>query len=640
MRSLRLRQWLVLLLRMLAIACLALAFARPALQEGGSLLAGARPTHAVLLLDHSYSTRYAPPTGRVFDRLRHRADELLQLFEDRDRVHLIPFASRPDTVTDTPAAGIWRERLADFVPGADGTDVGRALRRAGDRLQDRPVSESEIYLFTDAARAGWDGVAAARAGLAGRPLYVIGTAESERRNLYVADHRVAGWLAAPGQPLTVSAAVGQAGTSAVPVSVDLFVDGERVQRRQVTVPASGTVAVDFSVAPRRSGRISGFIEVETDALGIDNRRYFTLHVPERIAVVLAGPQLRDTYYARRALLAAAGDDAALEVRSLRLGDLGAADLQTADVLVLCNVASPSPATVSVVHRYAADGGGVLVIPGPTADLARLNRELLAGLVPASLAGVVGSPGGTAHVRLDSLRFEAELFAGLGEDAALFHASFELVPERQLTVLARFDDGRPALIEGRGSRSHTLLWAAPLDLAWSDLPLRGAFVPLLHRLCRYLAQPPSHTTGYLVGERAWRRLPGIDVDARVQLASPSGRRRYLEAETTLGDLRWVIPELDEAGIWRVLGPDETVVDEFAVNVDVAEADLTPLTREEMRRRLGPQEVRFLDDDGPLRDLVLAARYGRELWRELLLLAGLLLLLELWIARAPASPTPTT
>jgi hypothetical protein len=639
MRNLRLRQWLVLLLRMLAIACLALAFARPALQEGSGWLDGARPTTAVLLVDRSYSTRHAPPGGRLFDRLRRAADEILGLYGDgRDRVHLIPFAARVDTIDGPLSVAAWRERLADLAPGEARTDIDDALRAAADRLAAAPGTDGEIFLLTDATRAGWEEVRAVGDGSA--RVFVVVPNIGSGRNLFVGDHRVAAWLAAPGHPLTVSAQVGQSGGDETSVAVDLFLDGQRLQRRQVQLSPGGVAAVDFTVAPRRSGLLTGFVQIEDDDLPLDNRRHFTIRVPERTAVLLAGPHGTDTYYARRGLTAAATGDATLEVESMVLSELSSEALARTDVLVLCNLEAPTAAVSRIVRRFAEAGGGVLAFPGPEADLSRWNRELLPAILPATLAGVTGRPGAEAYVSLDTSRVYGELFSGLldaVDDRPRFQATFDVVTDRQLSVLARFDDGRPALVEGRPGAGRVLLWAAPLDQSWSDWPLRGSFVPLLHRLTRSLALAAPQTADYTVGDRAWRWIPGARVDDRLQIQAPSGRRFFIEAHTSFGELRWDVPRLNEAGIWRILNSDGAALDEFAVNVDPVEADLTRWTQAEMAERLAGQRLHFLDE-ALSTERILALRYGRELWRECLLLAGLLLMLELWIARAPASKAP--
>ena len=82
-------------------------------------------------------------------------------------------------------------------------------------------------------------------------------------------------------------------------------------------------------------------------------------------------------------------------------------------------------------------------------------------------------------------------------------------------------------------------------------------------------------------------------------------------------------------------DGALVDEFAVNLDARESQLQAADRTTVKETLGPKRVHLLDIGQELKPVVMAQRHGRELWREFLGLAVLLLLLELWIARAPRS-----
>lgn len=644
MRSVRLRQWLVLLLRMLALMCLALAFARPALQEGSSLFSSSRPTTAVVLLDRSWSTRYSPPGGRVFDRLRQRADQVLSTFDaSRDQVYLLPWpgteASAGSHAVDIETA---RQMLDEVLPGDLAGGLPAALRQARTWLDGVDGRQRELYLLTDRARPDWqalgsndESAALADVPLPDVPVYILNASDSEPQNQFVGPLQIEHWLAAPGRKLAIHTTVGRWGgpQGMAPVTAHLYLDGERVQQRRVEVPRDGGVPVSFSVAPRRSGLLTGFVEIDDGGLAVDNQRYFTLDVPASISVVIAGPRATDTYYPRRALHAATGGDPTLSVVSVTLNDLTAAQLQAADVLVLANI-NTAPRS-RVVRDFASAGGGVLVIPGPEADAAALNRGLLADLVPASLASISGRPGSEAFTQLDTTNLGSALFAGLlGDDAdrPRFHATFAVTAQQQLAVLAHFDNGQPAMVEGRGPGGHALLWPTPLDLGWSDVPLRGLFVPLMQRMVRYLARANTHSGDYLVGARAWRRLPPLAAETKVEAESPSGKRSVVQSEAVGDEQLWRVPALNEAGIWR-LRTNGAVADVFAVNVDVAEADLTPASDELIRRRLGP-EARLLAPGMSAEDEILDARFGRELWREFLVLAVLLLLAELWIGRAPS------
>ena len=70
----------------------------------------------------------------------------------------------------------------------------------------------------------------------------------------------------------------------------------------------------------------------------------------------------------------------------------------------------------------------------------------------------------------------------------FFAHFSLEAERPIKSLVYFDArGQIALASAwRGSGRSAL--SSLLDLAWSDLPLRGLFPPAVHRLVREFSQP--------------------------------------------------------------------------------------------------------------------------------------------------------
>ena len=109
----------------------------------------------------------------------------------------------------------------------------------------------------------------------------------------------------------------------------------------------------------------------------------------------------------------------------------------------------------------------------------------------------------------------------------------------------------------------------------------------------------------------------------------------------GELRWKVPHLSEAGFWSLRPEDQPRSDQsiFAVNVDPSEADLRSLHEDDVSRTLGESAV-VIDAQMPLAAAVTDLRVGREMWRELLALAGLLLMVELWVSRSPSMKDPAT
>ncbi|HZD42187.1 MAG TPA: BatA and WFA domain-containing protein, partial [Terriglobales bacterium] len=154
-RSFRLRHWLLLALRTLAVALLALLLANPVFQTGAGLFAGGGPVSLVLLLDNSLSMTWSGD-GKGFARAKEAARLLLSSLQDGDRAALIP----------TNMAGHESLRLKgekevllselDRLEIADGTaDFAAALSQAYELLA-APAGHKEIRLITDLALTGWD----------------------------------------------------------------------------------------------------------------------------------------------------------------------------------------------------------------------------------------------------------------------------------------------------------------------------------------------------------------------------------------------------------------------------------------------------------------------------------------------------
>jgi hypothetical protein len=136
------------------------------------------------------------------------------------------------------------------------------------------------------------------------------------------------------------------------------------------------------------------------------------------------------------------------------------------------------------------------------------------------------------------------------------------------VLARFDDGAVAAAERKVGQGRVIVWASALDDSYSDLPRRPVYLPLVHQFVKYLAQfEPS---------RAWQTVGQVvDVGSLTKaranwvVVTPSGKRVAQN-----GPL-----ELDEQGVYDVRpsggAVEGTPAQAIAVNIDPAEADLTPI-----------------------------------------------------------------
>jgi uncharacterized membrane protein YobD (UPF0266 family) len=154
-RSYRLRHWLLLALRTLAVVFLALLLANPIFQTGAGLFAGGGPIALVVLLDDSLSMTWSGDGGG-FKQAKEAARLLISALNDGDRAAIIPM-----TLSGNEAFRLKGEKDVllkelETIEIADGSaDPAAALDKAYELLSP-PAAQKEIRLITDMALTGWD----------------------------------------------------------------------------------------------------------------------------------------------------------------------------------------------------------------------------------------------------------------------------------------------------------------------------------------------------------------------------------------------------------------------------------------------------------------------------------------------------
>lgn len=593
-RKIRVRQILLMILRIAAVLLVALAASRPYLRLGG---AGHSPTAVALILDNSMSTSVVDGDTRVLDELKARALEVLADAGPDDRFWLVRTAAagEPALPGDAEATAL---RVRETEPAAAGADLGQALARARAVLAAGADGRAtEIHLLTDLQAASFPGPLPA--GAAAPPLIVWHPGTVAPGNRAVAHVELGGGLAPiAGERATVSATIAGDGTE--PVNVRLTLDGRLLA---AAAARPGATAV-LSLPPQPAGLIAGRVDIDADALRADDVRYFVARVIPPPAVAHSG-DLRFV-------------EDALEVLA-RAGRVRAAGLAGADVALLDGAAGAE----------SARGAVVLLPPASPVELPAANRRLAAAGIPWRF----GTPaGGEARFAGDD-RNDALLRT---LEPARLRLAYPLLPEAAGaadSVLLRLSDGAPWAVRGqRRTGGLYVVLGSPLSEEASTIPTSAAMLPLLDRLTGAwtLPAPPRH-----------------DVEPGAELAVPPGVTSLAHDDGTrqllTADGSFHAPA--EPGVYRLLQGD-SVVAAFAVNPATAESDLERLDRRALQARLPGWDLHATSDAAAWRRAAFRERLGRELWRPLLLALLLVLLVETVVAAAgrtrprgdPATATP--
>ncbi len=489
----RLRELLLLALRVGALLLLALAFARPFL---ASTLATSGAT-TVVALDTSLSLS-AP--GQ-FEKARTLARNAVAAAPAGQLVAVITFAdgaqvaSQPSADRASATAAIEAAK-----PGAGATRYRAALNAAVDLMRGRPGT---IVVVTDLQETGWD--VGDRATVPDAVRVEVADVGAPPPNLAVASVRATADR--------VLATIRNAGAAPQVVRVRLHVhdaaDDSTSTRvaAETTVPVAGgsTAATSFPLPAARWASVS--VDDATGAAA-DNARYLVIDrasKPTVLVISTAGDLAREAFYLEQALLASGGDGQAYAVEGAGAGELAAWDqakLDTYIAIVLTSTRALEHHGRELLTAYLRRGGGLIVAAGPEVD-GDVLQEVLAGPRLSVVSPGVSAPGarvtrtwGASDVRHPVVRAFGSTSGALG---LVQFQRVAVIRTADCPVLARFTSGEPALVDCASGEGHALVLASDLDNRGNDFPLHATFVPFLHESVRYLTGGQQQASAYAVGD---------------------------------------------------------------------------------------------------------------------------------------------
>jgi hypothetical protein len=568
-RRRKIQHWLLLMVRLAALALIILAFTRPLIDRTDLPTTGSSAREVVILLDASYSMGFGDRWARAQAAAR---DEIGRLTAS-DRGSVVLFGSGAEIQIRSTAE---RSRLQASVdaaqPGVAATRFAPALKVAGGIIADSTLPHREVILISDFQRGGWKGEEGARLPPNTTLTPVPIQAPAEQPNLSVAGVSLARSTFSNQQRVTVTAGVvNRTERPSTGGSVTLEVNGLTVGSKPIAVDAGRSTSVTFDPFTVSSPNMRGTVRVPDDALAADNAFNFVVSPsrPVRLTLVDRGNPAAGLYL-RRAL--SIGDAPKFEIVSRLPGEVTDDDFRLSAVVVLNDV-EVSPPFAKRLARYVDQGGGMFVATGPRATWPQEVDAL-----PAAIGPPVDRTRGDA-ARVGGLEYGHPVFEPFraprsGDFSALpVYGYRNLTAVKDAQVLARFDAGTPAVLERKVGRGRILQWSSSLDVAWSDFPTKPVFPIFVHQAAKHLAGYSEPAPWLTVGQVLNASSAATRVPLRV-LLTPSGRRVPVEDEGT------DVLELAEQGFYELRADRNEAEAVVAANVDPAESDLTPIDPREI------------------------------------------------------------
>lgn len=607
----KLRQFLILLLRVLAVLALVLFLSRPL--AGGWLgwALSPAPEAIVLILDRSASMEAA--SGTSGKSRREQAIDLwtdaLKTFGQSSRLVLLDSASL--TPQEIPSLSSLSQ--VQFTGRTDTrADIPALMQRAYAYLSESRSGSSEIWIASDLQESNWapedsqwERITAQFGSLKQKVRFrLLSFKEAETRNVSVSLVDAIRRGRGENNSLNVVVDLEQNIPSTEPVALKWTIGGSASQTELNISGQSLRWRNSFPLPPGGAANENGWgsIEIGADANPADNQLYFAY-----------GAQIRPT-----AVVVSSGSPTATRPLQLAASDLSQKSADWAQVvtpetfpgvpltnvaLIVWHAANMPGGTEGLLEHFVTSGGSLLFFPiaGQTLSFAGLG---------------FGQTSSSATNALFALGQWNELegpFAKTEEGYGVPLRTLEVAQRAAISgtggVLGAFEDGAPFLVRKALGRGEVYFCATSPEPDWSTFADGAVLVPMVQRMMAAGARRVNNAVMTDTSELAAREVADWD--------------RVNDRSTAPSD-----PRL-HAGVYNVAGRF------VAVNRPASENSITRLTETDARRLFQDLPFRMHEERGTGSD-----RLQGEIWRIFVTLMLLFLIAEGLLILPTVAPKPVS
>ncbi len=472
-RARTLRRLLQLLARIGIVVCLALLFAGPHNPGNPFAVLGDPQVSVYVWVDPTVSMRY-----REDGRSR---EEHAWTLVDSLQEHLLSGA----------VVRVWDESQGQFSERAGAGEAAatrhgpmrfEAVRAAVAQQVRRAAGSSVLMAFSDMQLSAGAVLDSAVAGWpAACPLLLVDMAPLGLHNSGICQARVSAENNAVLEVVVV-----RQGAGPFPAYAQVLLGGMRAGRATIGKPDSDTARLLVEL-PRQASAAWGVVALEeADGLSLDDSLVFLRNDHGGRTALIVGQD--PAVFPLSTALRAAGEGYWEQVVVRKPATVSTEDIESASVIVLDQVLSPSAALGSLLSGRARRSAAVVLSPSTAAAAQGFNSMVLRR-ISASAQVSVRDSGASAPVLTDTLSPLWRGFPALRERTATVSRYLRGIPGEPLL---RLDNGD--ILAARATDSSGIVWvlcATPLGITEdNNLCETGFYVPLLDRITRYAAAAAS------------------------------------------------------------------------------------------------------------------------------------------------------
>lgn len=619
----RIKNWLILLSRLLALSALILAFALPYLSKDDALLTGNKSIS--IYIDNSYSMSAKSTQETILQQAKKKAIEITEAYDERNQFQILTsdfkaiqqrFVNQDET----------RSIIDEIVPGSRTRNLSSVAHRIQQAMRSQNTEHKIAYIISDFQQSISDEIQIdSNLQINFVPLQSVKEANISIDSVYFESG-----VAMLNQGNKMRVVLTNHGDELVEnIRLSLLSNDQEKPVGTYDIAANASLTVDASVQPNKTGWHRAQLKITDYPIVFDDTYYFSYYVEEFVNI-LALHDLKSNNYLTAAFEAI--PYCKLEHKAIR--QIKYNEFAEKNLIILNDLKTLSTGLISALKQYVEKGGNLLVFPNQSSDISSYN-QLLNLLQTSQLDAFKSTKKEVYTINKNSFVFDG-VFQGKQSNNLKLPSTngqydFKHFQTRPFQHILKYRDGKSYLIKSNFDLGIVYLAAAPLNNKYSDLVQNAEiFVPMIYKMA--LSKAVGTPLAYTIGKDRIIQTKITKSNAEDQLLIEGAKSfipgQYSQGNTTILD---VSDQISEAGFYTLQYKD-IARENYAFNYNNLESKLSYYSTNDLKTKY-PKTVQVLDhkEIDNFAENIKEATTGKQLWRYFLIAALIFLLLEQLIIR---------
>lgn len=637
-RQSELKQYLLLLFRILAFTALILAFAQPYIPGSLSHKRSAKSNAVSIYIDNSFSMEALTANGKLIDAAKAKAIEITSAYQESDVFQLLTndFEGKHQRFVSKEE---FRKLAEEVQPSATFRKLSGIITRQKDILSAIPNLNRDAFLISDFQKQFADFNAIKPDSAISWFLSPI--IPQKRKNLYIDTLYFESPVHQNGQQVKLKIRIRNSGTEELEkIPVKLSINNIQKAIASFSISAGSYTDLVLPYTENSSGIQNGVIELADYPVSYDDLFYFSYPLLPSIPVLTINGKSENQY-----LNMMFRSDSSFTYTETNEKKVDYGNLPGFPLIILNGPENISSGLNQELSRYLADGGTLLVFPPEN-----LNPDAYHDFFSAINAPVFINQD-TIQQRVSEIALESNVFSDIFERNAQGQINLSENPDFPLVikhykisnrinsnqeVLMKLQNGHAFLTTATVGKGRIYLFASPMNEQWTNFPKHLLFLPTLYKIA--LLSIPSPKLFYLLGSEPKIELPIDSLDERKLITIKKNDADFtMIPETKSFFSRYYLfphDQINEPGWYTVYQGKEKQIG-LAFNYNRLESDLKCFSIEEIRGQLSrfPSKTVFLLDEkkSSVAKQMKEINQGIHLWKYFIILVLLFLITEMILIR---------